>query len=806
MKKMRIWGAALSLLFAFAACDEVKPEPEPDPTPVPVIKLGKEEVQLESDGASVKVAYAVENEIEGEKISVDCEDDWLTVDTDKARVITLSATTNETGALRSTEVVFSYKDAEDVVLKVSQDCFISPLTISISGVTATSVVFSVTTSDPELTWIPMVTYKESFEYWETPEELFASDIDYFKYLSDVYDMTLQEFLELMVAKGSMTDIDLGGLQPSTEYVLYAYGITADGRRTTDIVSEGFKTEDPYEGDITFTFEAEEEDYVLNFSIIPSHTGVPYHYGIVTEQVWNAWAAAHNGDMLEAIQVEEIDSDINELMDLGMISGPDDYFALFNEADVMDWGYYELTANTTYVLYAVRWDENCVLSGSVSTYKHKSASVGSSDNVITLDFDTVTQSSARAIVTVTNDDPYVVIDIKSSDIEGMTDKEIFAYVVSKYDYILGEYTFTGDHTRTYQRMRPDTEYTFLAFGYKAGTMTTATMQKASFKTLPAGDPEDCTFEFKVEPDVDNAWVEITPSDKGQFYHWLVYPSYYTADDAKSYIRMYVEDWYGNDYPAFSSWELALGDDAATAWDLLPETEYKVGAVIMDYDTGEFLSDVVFSEPFTTLAKTYADITLNLDYGPYYDLGDLIKAGQTQFAQYLTEGNALMPIKVSTEGKCSAFYYDIYNNDLSDTEKYPDELFYAGLEYGCNRESSVFVVSYDVTMTLVAVAYDYDNNPTMLYRDVMRLTQDGASPVQDFISQIEQKSVKSDARHAVDYVSAIPVATKQRADHRVKASVLEANEDVARAKVDEMRRERRQAEVDAAKMRRVKMIAK
>ena len=174
------------------------------------------------------------------------------------------------------------------------------------------------------------------------------------------------------------------------------------------------------------------------------------------------------------------------------------------------------------------------------------------------------------------------------------------------------------------------------------MTTSEMDKVNFKTLPAGDPSDCTFEFSCEPDVDCAFIDVTPSDKGQFYHWLVYPSYYTAEDAKNYIRMLIEYSYEDDFATFASWELSLGDDSATAWDLYPETEYKVGAVIMDYDTGEFLSDVHFSKPFTTLAKTYADLTFDMQYGPYYDLGDLIKAGQTQFEAVLKSGDALMPI--------------------------------------------------------------------------------------------------------------------------------------------------------------------
>ena len=797
---MRYIALALQLLFVFAACQE-KPEPEAE---APVIRIKTTEVSLDSDGASENIAYVIENEIEGEKISVTCEAEWLEVNTDKARIITLSAQTNETGEVRKTEVVLSYRNAEDVVVEVSQDFFINPLKISLSGVTATGVTFSVTTSEPDLTWIPMVTYKEGFEYYETPDDLFASDIEYFKYLADINDQTLSEFLETMVASGSMEDVYLDGLQPSTDYVLYAYGVTTDGRRTTDIVSEPFRTDDPYEGDITFTFEVTENDYVLEYSIIPSHTGVPYYYGIVTEAQLDQWKAKYGNNIRTAIQKGEIDPAIQELVDYGMISGPSGYFEVFGESDVVDWGYYEATADTKYILFAARWDENCILADPVSTYEHTTAAVAGSDNHITLEVTNITQSSADAVVTVTNDDPYVVIPVRTAEVEGMTDNEVFAYLVDKYDYIMSEYTFTGNKTRTYSRMRPDNDYTFFAFGYKAGTMTTSDMVKVQIRTLPAGNPEDCTFEFKCEPDVDCAWVEVIPSDKGQFYHWLVYPSYYTAEDAKNYISMYIQNSYEGDIPSFSSWELSLGDDSATAWDLYPETEYKVGAVIMDYDTGEFLTDVFFSAPFTTLAKTYANITFDMEYGPYYDLGELIKAGQTQFEPLLQEGNALMPITVNPVGECSAFYYDIYANDLSDTEMYPDEIFYAGLiGGGCPRNSSIFVVKYDQDMTLTVVGYDYDNNPTQIFRDVMKFTQDGASPAKDFIAQQSKASTRS---FVSEPVHEVPVGVRRHSEERINEVQIQKNQAAAMSAVKEMRREKLQEKVTEATMRKSKMIAR
>ena len=809
MKSIRFFLAAMSLFFAFSSCEEVKPEPQPEPEVLtPEIQIGKAEVNIASDGASVNVAYMVKNEIEGQKISVANDAEWLTVNTEKARLITLSALANETGEVRETSVVFSYEGAEDVTLKVSQEFFVNPLQLSISGVTATGVIFSVTTSDEELTWIPMVTYKESFEYFDTPDELFQNDLEYFAYLADINDMTRAEFLEMMLATGSMENVDYGGhLQPSTDYVLYAYGCTKDGRRTTDIVSAPFRTEDPYEGDLSFSFEASEEDYVLSYTIRPSHTGVPYYYGIIEKTELDRWTSMHGGNIREAIQAEEVDALITELLDYGFISGPEDYYAIYNESNVMDYGYYELTAATTYVIYAVKWDEQCRLTGPVSTYEHTSADIDPSENRITLEVQNVTQSSADAVVTVTTDDPYVVMPIRRDEIEGLTDEELIVYLKEGYDYIMSEYTYTGDYTKTFGRMRPDTDYAIIAFGYKAGTLTTSKIEKVFFKTLPAGDPAECTFRFNVEPDVDCAFVEVIPSDKGQFYHWSVYPSSCTKDDARTFITTMIDQVYEGDIKTFSSWELSLGTESATAWDMLPETEYKVGAVVMDYDTGEFLSDVIFSEPFMTLAKTYADLTFNMDYGPYYDLGDLIKAGQTQFEPLLEDADALMPFKVSVEGKCSAFYYALYANDLSDTVTYPDEIFYAGLEGGGKSYPSTnLLVKYDTPMTLVAVAYDYDNNVSQLYRDVLFFTQDGASPAKDFIASMQKISKPAGVSSSQTLPAEVMMPSRDRTGYASVQQDMQKRQERAMAKVNELRRERLKADMDKAMALKRKMIAR
>ena len=74
-------------------------------------------------------------------------------------------------------------------------------------------------------------------------------------------------------------------------------------------------------------------------------------------------------------------------------------------------------------------------------------------------------------------------------------------------------YTGKQTFTYTNLlEPDTDYTIVVFGYEAGRTTS--IESSRFKTLPAGDPTQTTFQFTVNPDrltARGAEITVTPSD-------------------------------------------------------------------------------------------------------------------------------------------------------------------------------------------------------------------------------------------------------------------------------------------------------
>lgn len=760
MKNFKFLVAALALVLGLAACEN-------DPELKNEITLGQSEVSIDSDGAAVTVGYLISSPIDGEKISIENNAEWLNVSTNRARTIELSATINDTGEDRSTELIISYKGAQSVKLSVIQKTFTSPFVIKINSVDATEVNVSVATQEEDITWIYWVQSKEYVDYWtETGEEtLFQEDLAYLEYTAGNAEMTLEEVLERSLVVGSQNNLLWGQLQPKTEYVFYVYGMTTDGRRTTSMVFKEFTTTSVYDGEISFSFDVTEKNYYIEFTITPAHKGIPYYFGVAKESEINEWMTTYNTtDLRTAIQKGDIDASLQYFIDqMGWYDDIKDYHDFWTETDVMDYGFINADADTKYIFYAATWDENCQFNGPLSTYEYTTPPVSMSDNVITMSVTNITQSSVCVNATTTNDDPYVIIPVKSSEIAGMSDKVLVEHLKEHYEYLMGEYTYEGVlEDKVYNYMRPDTEYTLLCFGYIAGTQTTK-MERYEFSTLASGNPADCTFDVFVLPNAEDAWVEIKPSDKGHFYHFTIYPSYYTVEDAKNYITALVEEYYEGDYEAFASWELSQGDEAQTVYDLYPQTEYKLGIIIMNYDKFEFLSDLVFYEPFTTPDIAYADVIVKLSYGPYYDLEELIAAGESQYESMAKSRDALFTVDVDIEGEYSEFYYDIWSGDLTDTDPvtgHADAAFYEALYEGSTYESTNFFVSYDKDMTLVAIAYDKAGLPTRITRKLLHFTKDGVSPVEDYFANKPAAAPLKAAVADADRWNTTPVASKQR----------------------------------------------
>lgn len=718
----------LAAVAAIASCKPIEPEVE-----APSIELASDKVQLTAEGESVQVAYNIVNATEGTSLTVTEDAEWLEVNTAKPRILEFSAALNDTDAVRQAEVTISYEGAEAKVITVSQDAWVAPLSITVLKTDATTATFSVAAADADLTWVAQCVGKEWWDSYETEAKVFEEDMSYFQWMASDLGVSLQEYLSSVLLKGSKESLRFKGLDPLSDYVIYVYGMTTEGEPTTSIYSAQISTTEPYDGPITFDIQVSEENHVMDITITPSHEGVPYYWDIMDEATFNEWG----GEVPSAIQ-SYIDFEVEDYLYWGDIYDVSEYFEWFSTSGTNN-SQFESIAGTKYIIYASKWGPDCKLTGETEYVWFETAPVEPSDNQITVTASNPTQSSFAITTTTTNNDPYVILAEPSEwcGWNEMSDQEIYDYVMAYYGtWMITDYICQGNLTEArFYDLDPGTEYTVIAFGYEAGTMTTA-VQKTSIRTLDAGNPEDCTFQFEIlETNATSIYAKVSPSDSGYDYYWFAYDVNATADDVKSHISGLVDEWYYGDFEEFAYWELSKGTSEGEILYLNPETDYKLGAVLMG-NNGEFLSDVHFSEPFKTLAMQYADITVSATYDKYYDGDALAAAVADQYDQY--KGFAMLPVEISVEGDdyaelyCAIFTYE---EGIDDPNIYSDVDLYGSLiEYGYIWGGGLNVnyrAPWDTKLMIAAMAMDYEGNYSPVYRHAFTLTKDGAAPVEDLI---------------------------------------------------------------------------
>ena len=684
-------------------------------TQKPVINVSSTSLGFASEGSTEQVVYNIANPVADSELSVTDDADWLDVCVRSARLIEVTASKNEHSGDRVAKLVLSYPGADDVEISVIQSQWQQPILLTVLGTESTSVNFSVKTYPDDMLWVGLVGGKEWFDGKESDEDIFQEDLSYFSLEASNKNIPLSEYLSTIVNKGSYESLSYKGLDPDSDYVVYAYGITLTGERTTDIYHVDARTLPPYDGPMTFTIDVTEENNIMDITVTPDHDGVFYYFNLMDRATYDEYSAVCGDDPTAVFQAY-VDWHIQDLVDYGYVTGRSEYYDYYSNKNRLN-SQLECIALTEYILFASKWDEDCRFEGEPAYVWHTSADVQPSDNVITVSVSDADQSSFFVDVKTTNDDSYVMLAEPSENMAGMTDDEIYQYIMTEYGtWGILSYVFEGDLSGRMTGLLPDTEYTLVVYGYKAGKQTTS-MQKFNVKTLSAGPAEDCRFDFVLnEAKCNSLDITVSPTDAAHYYYWYVYTTDVTADQVKQNILDLKNNYYYGDMGEFAYYELSQGKSQGVVSFLAPETEYKVAAVVMDYDSGEFLADVIFSEPFKTTEAVYADITVSLTYDKFYNGDELCEIDSEYFAQYA--GYAMVPVTLTVEGDYKSYHYTIfeYTEGLDDESVVPDANLYESLVmYGVYWSEKVnFRAPWKKPVMLAAMAVDDQGYYSKVYR--------------------------------------------------------------------------------------------
>lgn len=302
-----------------------------------------------------------------------------------------------------------------------------------------------------------------------------------------------------------------------------------------------------------------------------------------------------------------------------------------------------------------------------------------------------------------------------------------------NHVLDSHVSSGSQSGTVTGLTASTEYHILLFGYQSGVATTGLVSD-TFTTDEDGNPEDLQFSFSFSDVTSSSLtVEIRPTPENALYFGALVSATFTEDDFKQYIEQ-VAQWYiqfgmATDVADFLKKSSQRGTVILPCDNLFSSTKYKMAVAGIYPDTGEYATDIVFSQVVTTEARTMSEATMNLLCYKYFN-GDEIAGLYPEYSQ--GTGKAAVPVKAAPEGEVEEYYYTIYLNDMSDPDSYPDDAIIQDLKsYGVrSTPEAIFYCDYDTVVTIAGIAVGKDGYNSNVYRKVVTFDKAGCSPASEF----------------------------------------------------------------------------
>ncbi len=393
---------------------------------------------------------------------------------------------------------------------------------------------------------------------------------------------------------------------------------------------------------------------------------------------------------------------------------------------------ELNGNTEFYAFGCGVTDSGEIISDIVYTTFKTGMVEASDNTLTLSNLKVNTDRVSYDITATNMDQYATLVLPAADVENLSDDEFIA-MFNKLDGYVSYLNF-GSCSKEYLLNMPDTDYIIFYFGYEYGMATTEIKREKIHTGMY--DPNVAT-EFELTIDKVTHYrvktsVEVSPETS--LYYIDVCGVDESAEELKETIReaaqWYVDNGY---YEEISMCYRIVGSKGSKQHEftgLYPETEYRIYAFGIDETTGEFNTDVIFSEVFTTPAKKVSESYITINTDKYFDGFEVYDLYPNEFSD--AEGWAVLPLEVEIHGDVVDYYYDVYVGDVTDTT-YPtdDEIILDLVQYGKVNTPFTYTYCYFYEqLTLIYFSKDSDDNNSVVTRVPLYLDPDKCADMLEF----------------------------------------------------------------------------
>ncbi len=622
--------------------------------------------------------------------------------------------------------------------------------IEVGAVTDTSVEFTITPEDEEMTYIAMMTTKEYFDKFEDDDAYIMDDLLWLDDAAFNAGVELSEYLEGVLKTGVISDTQ-DKLDPATEYIVYAFGLSKRGIVTTSLYKQSFTTLATELTEINFEIEVSDIGYdTAKVSVVPDNDKAIYFVNVFSYEDYEYYG----GD--DSAFAEHLTQLRNYYYNLGATA--DQMVANLGFVGAKSLTVEKLKAGTKYMAYAIGIDERFIANSVATVVEFETVAAETSDLTFEVELTNIEYDHIEGSVTPSNnDDTYICSVQYASALEWSESEEALV------ESIVNDITAWGNIEDSLRKgvmsldgisgLQSETDYIIVCFGYD-GAPTTAP-HITHFTTPEAtGNPEDLVVEFEVS-DITHNSVKVTTIPSVGVYYFTYYVEKeefdllidddYSVDARVAYFANYEID-YGAEWFDCSRAEYlydlgaSLGREKNFYNQLEPSTDYIAYAIAVDIQSGELASDKGFvSDVFRTLDKVVSDAAVTIEFGNYYDGSALAELDPARFLN--CKGYAVLPYTVKPNDSAVAWYTGFYDGDFTEWGCTDDDIYAELITYGWewgsdyvseNRESGVAVLSYDMPYTFLGIAKDSTDSYGLGFIDVITPTPDGVSPAEEFIA--------------------------------------------------------------------------
>ena len=609
MKKFKLISSLFVLmsLVITAGCKENSLDELPDA--VAAVNFVETSLEVAAEGGVYAMNYTIENPLAGIDIVATTSVDWITDLKGENGVLKFSVDQNRNNDERSAFILVKYPTVESVRLTITQAGFDGvTFEMNITNKTTTTCTSLVTPSDPE---VPYIIYMAELEYFynmgiTTAEDLFMDDYNYFMGMAEQYDVAmLEEFLLMnqIAFKGDST-ISWTNMTPDKEYVLYAYAIeinsdNSDYSLASPIAYTMFSLSSSELSEVNFDVQIDVNGPEATYTIKPIDYNGKYYLDIYEE---GDYMYRSEGSVLDDSYARTVSNTWMSMISIYMQSGytPEQLLEIMCLQGEETYSEVRKAAtNYAMVLYAIEMVDGLPqVASKPQLVNFSTEAVEMSDMILEIKVENNYVRVADISVTPSTDEPYTIALVAKEEVPTGTDQEITSWLLDNFDMSL----YRGSIFSHVNSLKPQTEYSILAFGYYGGTITTELFRR-DFTTETEGECQNSIVDVRWDGPFSLIELETRFPDKyynysmfesmGWYAMWSEIETAVPTQDA--FFTIYRADRY-----TFEGQEAIFNDlvTYTTAQKKLLTGEsgvlYVICAVIMDYK-GNY-SPMWVSEPF------------------------------------------------------------------------------------------------------------------------------------------------------------------------------------------------------------------